>query len=156
MDAHNLYGGDPHSTEQRRNFYITYLEDVVPNEVTIHPVPNHDQPYDLGGSFDPREEIQLWYAGKLFMTGVVGLGHNNPSRVEEITGHLAYIHWKRQRIYLPFDHQAWGMFTGLTKIRFCSSRDGMNWNRTGEFHPLHQVREVVAYFEQELARVSRS
>ena len=153
MDAYRRYGADPLSTGQRLDFYLPYLEDVVPNGVIVQHVPNHDQPYDLGGSRRaPREEIQLWYAGKMFMTGVVAL-EVNPMHIEEAAGNLAYIHWGQQRICVPYRHQAWSMFTGLHRIRFCSSRDGRDWERMADFHPMHQVGEVVDYFEQEFARI---
>ena len=150
MDAYNRYGGVPRNTEERCHFYRAYLEDVVPYEVVPQRIPNHLQLYDLGS----REEIQLWHEGKVFMTGVVALG-NNTSQTEDIAGNLAYIHWGQHREYHLFRHQCWGMFTGIHKIRFYSSRDGRNWDLTAEFHPINQVHEVVRYFEQEYERVRR-
>lgn len=154
MDAYRRYGRDPHNIRERLDFYLTYLEDVVPYEVGVHMVPNHLQPYDLGASsrlYTEREEIQLRCQEGIFMTGIIQLGTRS-DKAEEIAATLAYTQW-RQGFHVRYHHQAWGVFTGLHQIRFCSSRDGMDWDRTADFHPIHDAQEVVAYFEREFARI---
>ncbi|CAF9930112.1 MAG: hypothetical protein ALECFALPRED_004521 [Alectoria fallacina] len=151
--AYERYCANPRSTAERRHFYLTYLDDVVPNEVAVIHVPSRLQLYDLGGPNNPREEIQLRYADKIFMTCVVGLDRDSQF-AEDVAGTLAYDHWRRG--YCIADpQQAWGMFTALHNIRFCSSRDGREWVREANLHPTCQVQEVVAYFRQEFERVRR-
>lgn len=148
MDAYASYGAHPHSTEERRKFYVTYLEDVVPTEVIVIHIPNHLQPYDLGVR---REEIQLKYMNKTLMTCVVSI-EGNPTYVEAVAGNLSTIHW-RNGFCIPDHHQAWGMCLCVREIIFYSSPDGRNWDWTWTFLPIEQVRDVVAFFRHEFERV---
>lgn len=150
MNAWRRFHTGQGSIEQRRNFYLTYLSDVVPDGVAVHHIPSNRQPWDLNGT---REEIQLYYAGKVFMTGVIGLDRS-AGNAEEIASTLAFTHW-RSHHFVPYYHQAWGMFTGLERIRFCSSPDGREWGRTEDVDPYYQVHVVVAYFRQEFERIRR-
>ncbi|CAD6592526.1 MAG: hypothetical protein ASARMPRED_006386 [Alectoria sarmentosa] len=151
--AYQRYCANPSSVAERRDFYLTYLDDVVPIEVTVHLVLSHLQPYDLRGPNNPREEIQLRFGGKIFMTCVVGLDRNS-QHAEDVAGTLAYEHW-HQGHCIADSQQAWGMFTALHNLRFCTSRDGREWCREANLHPTCQVQEVVAYFRQEFERVRR-
>ena len=159
MDAFRNYDDDPRSLQARLNFYLTYLADVVPDEVTVLLIPEHLQCYDLNqlarerNSTTPeRKEIRLMCDEGIFMTGIVQQG-SRAAAAEEIAAYLACTQY-RQGFFARFQHQAWGIFTGLQNITFCSSRDGRDWERTtGDLHPIGHVREVVRYFEREYARV---
>ncbi|CAD6581730.1 MAG: hypothetical protein ASARMPREDX12_000649 [Alectoria sarmentosa] len=139
--AYQRHCANPSSVAERRDFYLTYLDDVVPIEVTVHLVLSHLQPYDLRGPNNPREEIQLRFGGKIFMTCVVGLDRNS-QHAEDVAGTLAYEHW-HQGHCIADSQQAWGMFTALHNLRFCTSRDGREWC----------LREVVVYIRQDDERV---
>ena len=151
MDLFRRYGENPRTTEERRNFYISYLEDVVPREVTVHPIPRHQQFFDISTRYVQREEIQLMYEGKIFMTCVVS-GDSNPNPAEEMAAHLAHHYWS-QGYFVRDRHVAWRMFTGLRDLRFCSSHDGREWVRENTLDSITDVEEVVAYFRQEFERV---
>ena len=153
IEAYRSYGAAPHSVAERRNFYLLYLQDVLPlNVMPVH-IPNHLQIFTLSHWRDGREEIRLMYEGRIFMTCVVSMD-THPVRPEEIAGSLAFHHW-RQGYFMRDHHTAWRTITALDKIRFCSSRDGREWERTATLHPMRDVEEVVAYFWQELERVRR-
>ena len=124
----------------------------MPNEVAVHHIPYNRQPYDLGGrSAVAREEIQLWYAEKIFMTCVISMDSNS-SLAERMAATLTYSHWS-QEYCIPDHDQAWGMFTGLEDLRFYRSRHGREWDRTAIFEPMFEVGQVVAYFRREYERV---
>ncbi len=155
IDAWDRLGENPRHTQDRRMFYLHYLSDVVPFEVSVIHIPNHQQPYDITGEArDFREEIQLEWARKIFMTGVISLDDHTPYRAETAAGALAYYHWS-DGYCVPDRDQAWGMFTGTNKIRFCRSRDGREWERVASFHPTDDVRSVVAYIRNEYERIRR-
>ncbi len=157
MAVHDSCGPNPRSFEQRLNFYLTYLEDVVPDDVTITHVPNNLQPWELilpesPGAAAPveREEIQLRYQGRIFMACILSLEH--PISAETMAGHLAYVHW-RNGYFVRDHHRAWRMFTALRDIRFCSSWDGNTWDRMATFDPIRNAGNVAAYLQRELDRV---
>ena len=151
LDAYRLFGASPRSTAERLNFYIPYLTDVVPNPVSVLHVPSHLQAYDIGGTDVRREEIQLGYAGKIFMTCVVSMDMN-PQMPEQIAGHLAFLQWG-QGFFVRDSHRAWRMVTAAREMRFCSSRDGREWDRTATAHPINDVEAVVAHFKREFESV---
>ncbi len=137
-------------------FYLHYLSDVVPFEISVHSIPKNAQFFDLAGSSsEDREEIQLQWGGRIFMTGVVGMD-SQPTYVERTAATLTYENW-RGGWCIRDRHQAWGMFTATPKIRFCVSldRDGREWERVATFHPIQEVRGVVAYIRQEFERIKR-
>ena len=41
MAAYDNYGQHPHNVEQRLDFYLTYLQDVVPAGVGVYEVPRN-------------------------------------------------------------------------------------------------------------------
>ena len=60
MNAWFQFGANPLSTRDRRMFYLHYLTDVVPFEISIVHIPREHQPYDITEeSRHYREEIQL-------------------------------------------------------------------------------------------------
>ena len=145
-------GAHPRGTRDRRMFYLIYLADVVPFEVSVVHIPSHLQRHDItGASYNDREEIQLQYAGRVFMTAVVSMDHR-PIWVERAAATLAYHHWREGRCVRD-PHQAWGMFTATDQIRFFISRDGRNCDRTAICDPILDVRHVVAYIRQEFERI---
>ena len=160
MDVWSRYDVASHvgaSVEKRIEFYMSYLYDVVPDEVNPHLITNDLQPYNLQGMLSNvasgSQEIQLWYGDKVFMTGVVSDAYD-PSPVEDVACGLASSHWGQRHTHRYHDH-AWAAFTGLEMIRFCSSRDGQVWTRAETFHPINDVREVVAYFQREFENIRR-
>ncbi len=135
-------------------FYLHYLSDVVPFEISVDSVPINAQFFDLAeSSNEDRVEIQLQWAGRIFMTGLVGM-ESRPTYVERTAATLAYENW-RKGWCVRERHQAWGMFTATPKIRFCISLDpdGRDWERVATFHPIQEVRGVVAYLRQEFERI---
>lgn len=153
MEAHRRYGASRRNFELRRDFYLTYLEDVTPWEVNAHHIPNDRQFYDLRerGADVRREEIVLYYGDKIFMTCVISMDLVTTD-TETVAALAAFHHW-RDGECIPDRHQAWDMFTCLDEIRFCKSLDGREWVRTATFQPIVDVRQVVAYFRQEFERV---
>ena len=148
------FGQYPHNTRERRDFFLRYLTDVVPMEVTVYAVPRHLQRYDITeGARYEREEIQILCHGYIFMTCIVSMDFH-PDQVEEVAASLAFYNWSHG-FCIPDRHQSWGMVTALHSLRFCSSRDGREWDRTAIFHPIRDVQDVVAYFRQEYERIRR-
>ncbi len=145
--------------DERLNFYLTYLEDVVPDGVTIRHVPNNRQHFELRLSDSSprnrtpvrREEIQLRYEGGVFMTCVLSLDYN-PTLAEEVAGNLAYMHWS-DGYFVRDNHQAWRMFTALKKIRFFSSRHGREWDQIATYSPIMDAGNVALYLQREFDRV---
>ena len=157
-DAYIRHGGNQLRVKDRLEFYLAYLQDVVPGGVAVVHIPRNIQPFDLRLSEQTtrapahveREEIQLRYDGRIFMTCVLSLDFN-PTTVEEVAGHLAYVHW-RDGYFVRDYHRAWRMFTALNDLRFFSSRHGNEWDRTAIFDPIVHARDVAAYLQRELAR----
>lgn len=143
-----------HSIVDRLRFYLSYLKDVVPTEITVHWIPQDLQLYDIQESESgrvERMEIRLLYEQKIFMTCVVSMEHDS-APPEGTGGFLAYNNWLRGECV--HDHlQAWGMFTALREMRFCTSQHGLTWDRTATYHPMNDVWEVVAYLRREFERV---
>ena len=140
----------PDILQYRIDFYLAYLQDVVPYQISVHVIPSHRQPYELHEIGSGRVEIDLYYGGYNFMTCVVSLD-SNPYPPEEVAATLAFEHWRHGHC-LPDPYVAWRMMTGLSKIRFCQSRDGRDWDRMATLHPIGDVRAVVGYFRQEFER----
>ncbi len=119
MAANESYGPSPHTVEQRLDFYLTYLHDVVPYGVNVCHIPRNHQPFELrlttvrSRTVAPirREEIQLRYEGRVFMTCVLSLDCV-PINAEQIGGHLACTHY-RDGYFVRDYHRAWRMFTAL-------------------------------------------
>ena len=161
MQAYRRSAGNWHSLSDRCDFWLRYLDEVVPlpNEVSVHHVPNSLQPYDLRGDMYhgrsyQREEIDIQRDGGIFMTGVVFMEQNHYP-AEELAGTLAYNHWS-QGYFFPDRNYAWRSFTCSDfLIRFYKSRDGREWVRTDTFHPINHVEEVAAYLYREYEGVRR-
>lgn len=144
----------PQDIEDRVNFYLTYLYDVVPYGVTVHSVPNHLQPWNIQGYTGiKRMEIALRTDQGVFMTCIVSVEGNQHCEVMAAT--LANDHWHRGHV-VPFHHQAWGMFTCQREIKFFSSDNGTEWDHTATMNPITDVREVVAYLRREYERISHN
>ncbi len=96
------------------------------------------------------------------MTGVVSMDAR-ADRVEQAAALLACQNWREglcvrdsHQVWGIFTrHQAWGMFTATNRLRFCISRDGRDWDRKANYHPIRDVRHVVAYIQNEYERISR-
>ena len=149
----------PTSTADLVDFWMWYLNDVVPSRISVYHVENRHQPWDLNGSARNgrarilREEITIRCDEGILMEGLAST-ELNPMYIEELAGTLAWTYWRAGQF--ARDHlQAWGMFTCLTSLRFYRSLDGREWNRVAVFHPIQDVQHVVAYIRQEYERVRR-
>ena len=151
--AYKRYGADPKSTEERRFFYLSYLEDVLPIELTVHHTPSDPQPRELVAPdiTHPREEIQVLYKGKIFMTCVVSMDHITKN-VGNPAIQLAFRHWREKSCVADRD-QSWGMFTCTDRMRFYKSHNGTEWEQEADLNPKLEAKEVAAYFREEYERV---
>ncbi len=125
-------------------FYIHYLSDVVPFEISVVHAPSYHLPYD---------EIQLQWRGRIFMTGVV-FPNGRDDQAVEAAAHQANHNW-RQGWCVRDRSQAWGAFTATDYLSFYISRDGRECYNTGNYHPIHDARDVVGYLRLEYERISR-
>ena len=147
------------STADLVEFWMWYLNDVVPSRVSVFHVENRHQAWDLNGharnrpESSMREGITLRCDEGILMTGLAST-ELNTFHIEEVAGTLAFMYW-RDGATVPDHLQAWGMFTCLTRLRFFSSRDGREWNSVATFHPILDVRHVVRYIREEYERIRR-
>lgn len=148
FEAYNLCKTVPRVVRRMLDFYYVYLKDVAPLGLIIEHVPV--EPDDQGRlpDRDPeREEIRLYTnSGKVFVSGLVSKEYD-PRNLERPAGDEAYTHWL-QGDFTP-DGDNWRFFTGMTKIRFFSSRGTDGWVVGNEFHPIDQADEVAAFLQQE-------
>ena len=146
MDEYLRYGGPrPRNLRERVYFYETYLQDVVPDRVTVHVRPKH--------MTRERHEIQLLTpTGAIFMWGLVGTetDHDVVKYAAGIDASKRY----RDGLFVP-DWLSWRFFTGLTEIRFFSAEENSNegWECGGEFHPINDAQYVAAYLQQEFDKL---
>ena len=153
LEASRRCKASPNDITLRRNFYLTYLADVVPWQITAQHIPTNRQPFDLEGSDShPREEIRLMYQGKIFMVCVV---HDRrfSNLAEEVAGNLAHLHWSDGKT-VNYARGAWRMFTAGRDIRFCISQNGRDWVHVSSVNPILQTRSVVQYFRGCLEKVT--
>ena len=142
-------GPSARSVHERLQFYLAYLQDVVPHQISVTFIPIHRQPYYLNPEVDGME-IRLMYRHMIFMTGVVSLQYGNPEAVEEIAALVAYSGYCSNE-FVPNGHN-WRIFTCTTRLRFCTVHGSQN-DRTPGLHPITQAAEVAEYLQQEFDRV---
>lgn len=146
LDTYTRYGAHPRDAADRRYFYHVYLQDVVPDGVTVHHI--HNGSHNL-----VREEIQLLTpSGRIFMSGLVG-AEKNHHYTEKVAGEEAYNKWQ-DGYFIP-DEQKWRFFTGLAKIRFFGSREDEKWDCKGQLDPIGCAQYVAAYLQQEYDKLGQ-
>ena len=134
----------PRNPQDRLRFYMDYLIDVVPLEVTVHHAPSSSGPR---GRRARREEIQLLTpSGEIFMTGLVEMG-SSPYHCEEVAASEAYTKWLDG--YFAADGRKWRFFTGLSQLRFYRSDRGVSWNIKEAFHPMNEAQRVSEFLQQQ-------
>lgn len=142
MDEYLLYGGPcPRSLSERVFFYETYLQDVVPDRVTVH-VPRKHMTHE-------RHEIQLLTpTGAIFMWGLIGTETDDD--LAKCAAGIEASKQYRDGHFVP-DWLSWRFFTCLTEIRFFSAEERSNegWECQGEFHLIDDAQRVAAYLQQE-------
>lgn len=147
LDAYNRSCMCPRGVDERLNFYLTYLEDVVPSGVTVDHVPVE---LDNGGRVSvrnpPREEILLTMSGKIFMFGLVSMEYN-PRTLEKTTGDEAFTQWLNGD-YIP-DGENWRFFTCQSMILFFNSHHDDDWECVSDFDPIDHVDQVAAFLQRE-------
>ena len=154
IDAFIRFGNNPRNIQERRIFYLHYLNDVVPFDIDIRHIPSHLQTFDIeGNSGEDREEVQLLYGGRIFMTGIIAMDRN-AAYAEGTAATLAFEHW-RAGLCVPDRRQYWGMFAAANYLRFNISHDGREWDLVSSFHPIRDVRDVVSYLRLEYERIRR-
>ena len=153
-EAYRRYGASPRTLDERVSFYIDYLKDVVPSEVSVIHIPSHRNVFDLGSEGGERkEEIQLYCDGGIFITCVVSMAyHYGPT--EDVTGALAYEHW-RQGFFVRDRNTAWRAAVCMRGIRFFSSDHGRDWVSDGDFNPVTEARYVAEFLQEEYERSRR-
>ncbi len=142
-------GPSARSVQDRLHFYLSYLQEVAPHEISVTFLPIHQQPYHLNPEVDGIE-IRLMYRHMIFMTGFVSLQYGSPEAVEEIAARVAYSEYCSNE-FVP-NGRNWRIFTCTTRLRFCTVR-GNHFDRTPGFHPITQAAEVAEYLQQEFDRV---
>ena len=134
------YGAYPRSLDDRLQFYMNYLLDVVPLGVTVHHLPT-------GLEENKSEEIHLLTpSGQIFMTGLVGRQRNHTT-TEEVAGSEAYTKWL-DGDFVP-DGQNWRFFTGLAELRFFNSDRGNSWELKQSCHPMNYPDYVAEFLQEE-------
>ena len=157
MDAWQRISGPMQgSCHDRLTFWMTYLRDVAPREVSICHVPDNEQALDLSPphvrTFE-RVEIQLRCPEGILMTGLVSreLSH---VQIEQVTAAVAYDHWC-DGVLVQDPQQVWGMFHCLANITFHVSLDGRNYVNGRTLHPIIDADEISDYLWQEYSRIRR-
>lgn len=134
----------PRNPQDRLSFYMEYLLDVVPLEVTVRHVPSSSA---TRARMVEREEIQLLtLSGDIFMTGLVGMGPN-PNHCEEIAASEAYTKWLDG--YFAADGRNWRFFTGLSQLRFYKSDGDDTWKITENFPPMDNAQRVSEFLQRQ-------
>ncbi len=154
MDTYAYSRRHSHSLPDRLNFYLCYLADVLPHGVGVIQIPQRWQAWNISVESRGRLEINLFYRNRVFMVCVISMEDHHPHVPEEIAGALANNYWNEGILVHDPDY-AWHTFTATINLKFCSSRDGEDWNREATFHPIDRVQEVVRYFRQCFERVRR-
>ena len=143
-EAYLQCGDHPRDLNDRLNFYILFLKDVVPYDITVHHVPRDRNP-----RLPHREEIcLLTRSGKIFMTGLISLGTQTKYVQDQAAGE-AYTRWLRRQ----FVDGNWRFFTGLMRMTFCNGFDNNEWEQVVERHPEDYAREIARYLQQEYDRL---
>ena len=134
---------DPRNLNDRLIFYINYLQDVVPDGITVQHIPT-------GLSNPTSEEIQLiTLEGYIFMSGLIRIDRN-PARGEDIAGPKALNHYlDGEFVRDARDEQNWRFFTGHDSLRFFKSHGGDSWNKIQKYDPVIDAEYVAEYFMEE-------
>ena len=142
--------------DDRLRFWMTYLRDVAPREVSICHVPDYEQALELSPPHVRdfrRTEIQIRCPEGILMTGVVSREVTHVE-IEEITAMVAYEHWC-DRLLVQDPQQAWGMFSCTSNITFHVSFDASNYVNRRQLHPIVDADEISDYIWQEYSRIRR-
>ena len=127
------------SIADRLRFYVSYFEDVAPDEVTVDHVPSTTN--------DGKEEVQLRTpSGRIFMSGLVSMDRSvNPAEEDDADG--AYTNYRNG--YFVHYEGAWRFFTALGQLRvYCSfARD--DWELMGKLPPFDDAKEVAAWLQSQ-------
>ena len=134
---------DPRNLNDRLIFYINYLQDVVPDGITVQHVPT-------GLSNLTSEEIQLiTLEGYIFMSGLIRIDRN-PARGEEIAGSEAFTHFENGEFSPDArDERNWRFFTGHDSLRFFKSHGRDSWDEIQKYDPVIDAKYVAEYFMEE-------
>ena len=142
LETHDSsYAGlHPRHLDDRLNFYLNYLIEVVPYGVTVQHVPTD--------FFDSTcEEIHLLTpSGRIFMSGLVSRDSNH-HRIEEVAASEAYTHWLNRDF--ARDRENWRFFTGLFHLRFFNSDLGNTWDMAHCYRPLNYTLFVAQFLQEE-------
>ena len=134
------YNAHPRSVGERLDFYMQYLQDVVPYGVTVQHIPS-DIPENKS------EEIHLLTpSGKIFMSGLVSRDRNH-NHTEDIAASEAYTMWLESEFVQ--DGQNWRFFTALDALRFFNSQDGDSWDMKQKCNPMDRADAVAEFLLQQ-------
>ena len=140
------YYTSPRNAQDILRFYMDYLLDVVPLEVTVQHVPSSS---DTRGT---REEIQLLTPSRrIWMTGFVSK-ELNPDYPEHAAGSEAYNKWEEG--YFVADGGNWRFFTGLAQLRFYKNDQRNTWKITENFYPMDSAQSVSEFLQEQYENLS--
>ena len=148
-EIYNLFGAYPTNINERLDFYLSWLYDVVPHGVTVYHVSTTSPLTHLMTSERVEiAEIQLRTdRGEIFMTGLVSMEENAIDDLEMRAATEAIAKLRAGH----FVDETWRFFSGLTQVRFCNGYvgDDEKWERVGEWDPIRHADEVAEYLQQE-------
>ena len=146
-DIYRRYGSRPRTLDERVDFYLALLKDVVPGGITVHHVPEDPSSHD--GVSPRREEIQLLtYSGKVFMSGLVTMDRDT-TETETVAGSEAYTKWLDGDF---IDHN-WRFFTASARLKFFGNCHRDEWERMRDYHPVTHADLVAAFLQNEYNRL---
>ena len=134
------HGARPQNVYERLNFYMNYLQDVVPYGITVQHIPS-DRPEN-----NSQEIHLLTPSGQIFMSGLVSRDRNH-NHTEEVAGSEAYTYWLDGE-FAP-DGDNWRFFTGLAALRFFNSVQGDSWELQQSYHGMDYAEYVAEYLQEE-------
>ena len=150
IEAYYRSESAPRDLKSKLDFYIAYLEDVVPTGLTVFHFPvgvdERGQPIVRNPE---REEIQIQtHLKQIFMSGLVSLEHNT-RKLEETACDEGYTKWGNGDFTRDWNN--WRFFTCHTRIQFFSGKDD-DWEESGDFDPIEDAKKVTEYLQQELEK----
>ena len=136
-----LYGAQPRNVNDRLDFYLKYLKDVVPDGVRVRHIP-------ASGILNSTcEEIHLLTRSEgIFMTGLVRRDRNH-HRTERVAADEAYSYYLDGE-FVP-DGDNWRFFTCHDSLRFFNSEERDHWNLAHCFRPMERPFEVAQFLQEE-------
>ena len=149
LEAYSEYGHYPRHVNERLDFYLLYLQDVVPYGITVHHFPCDVDP-SSSTRYPKREEIRLLtWSGRIFMTGLVSV-EPTALHCEQVAGDEAYT----RSLSGDFVDHHWRFFTALVQLRFCDGVGDEGWERVEEFRPIDHAWVVAEYLQHEYYRLA--